>query len=232
MHSLRLTFLQAHEWGCRVLCSDIKCGPFWHCETQIQEQNHSLLLWHWAHSTELLTFTAMQVKHGTNLDDGPGEESPWHIWCLMRQCRCRGGDPLTLLPWQPRCQEPECATGSVTASSHVHPVLQPWRGSSPALLVALVVTAALHGSVLSLLHVLCDAPALQAVLVCSQPWARSVMKWVLPALAGDVSWFLRLTGRFTSLTWLTGPYLQLTRWSPDLDTRIFVLRGWASKGNV
>lgn len=119
-----------------------------------------------------------------------------------------------------------------TASSHVHPVLQPWRRSSPALLVALVVTAALQGSVLSLFCVLCDASAPQAVLVCSQPWAMSVMKWVLPALAGDVSWFLRLSGRFASLTWLTGPYLQLTRWSPDLDTHIFVLKGWASKGNV
>lgn len=52
-----------------------------------------------------------------------------------------------------------------TASGHIHPVLQPWRGSSPALLVALVVTAALHGCVLSLFPVLCDVPAPQAVLV-------------------------------------------------------------------
>lgn len=52
------------------------------------------------------------------------------------------------------------------------------------------------------------------------------------ARSGWRRWFLRLTGRFASLRWFTGPYLQLTRWSPDLDTRIFVLRGWASKGNV
>lgn len=70
---------------------------------------------------------------------------------------------MTLLPWQPRCQEPERATGSVW-----HPatfVLQPWRGSSPVLLVALVVTVALHGPVLSLFHVLCYVPAPQAAPV-------------------------------------------------------------------
>lgn len=96
-HSFRHTNGDVELWSW-----DIKCGPFWHCETQTQEQNHLLL-----------TFTTMQVKHVTNLADGPGEESPWQISFLMRQGRCRGGDPVTLLPWQPWCQEPEHATGSV-----------------------------------------------------------------------------------------------------------------------
>lgn len=106
-----------------------------------------------------------------------------------------------------------------------------WRGISPAVLVALLVTAALHEPVLSLLHVLCDVPALQAVLVLL--WALRIECYEMcSARSGWRRWFLRLTGRFASLRWFTGPYLQLTRWSPDLDTRIFVLRGWASKGNV
>lgn len=175
----------------------------------------------------------------------------YHARQMCHQSRWwpRGGISLThsmpyetmQMSWRRSCDFASLATSMpgawtchwlCTASSHIHAVLQPWRGSSPALLEALVVTAALHGSMLSLFHVFCDSPAPQAVLVCSQPSAISAMKRVLPALADDISWFLRLTGRFASLRWLTGPYLQLTRWSPDLDTCIFVLRGWASKGNV
>lgn len=199
-----------------VWYSDIKCGPFWHCETQNGEQNHFPWLWHWAHSKELFTFstvgiihltlwhfTTVQVKHtGKHLDDVPGEKSPWCIWCLMRQHRWwwrRSCDFASLATSVPGNQtHHRLCRASQPAAGRVRLTLQPGRGRTAALLSALAGSLRVPRSPCFLLALRGRSSA-GCSGACFQPWVMSVMKCVLAGLTDDISWFLGMTGSFTSL---------------------------------
>lgn len=75
-----------------------------------------IISWHWAHSKELLTFSAFgiicltfwhlattQVKHSIeSLDQGPGEKPPWCTSCTTKQQRWwwrRASDFASLATW-------------------------------------------------------------------------------------------------------------------------------------
>ena len=131
----------------------------------------------------------------------------------------RGGDPATasLATSMPgnRTHRRLC-TASQPAASHTRLTPRPRRSSISALLAALAVAPGPRAP-----YRCCVRPAF--CLTCET--LMRATNSVLAGLTDDTSWFLRTTGRFTSLRYLTGPYLLLSRWSPDWDTHTFGLRG-------
>lgn len=160
-----------------------------------------LTLWH---------FTTMQVKHTSkHLHDGPGEKSPWHIWCCTRQRR-----------WLWRRL---CFLGNLNArkpNTHTRPN-----------------AAAQERKHLSSTHCqdgYCAHPAFsseskQCRLSCSL--LSTLSNEHKEMCAGRSDWRCQLIsgwqGDLQALDSLQ-VLIYSSSWSPDPGTHIFGLRGWAS----